>query len=86
MHGPVHGAANTEEETESIRDHDESNGLDFGVGVVGELSDDPPVALLDERDENSEEEKADYKDAGAVVAAALSNGVHVCCLMDLGFD
>ena len=42
-----------------------------------EVSNDPPVARLNQINEDSIEEEADNQDAGAVVPAALHNRVHL---------
>jgi hypothetical protein len=43
---------------------------------VGEVFDHPPVARLNQVDEDSIEEKGHDQDAGAVVPATLHYGVH----------
>ena len=42
-----------------------------------EVTDQPPVAIIDQVDEDAVEEKADYDQAGTVVPAAFHYGVHL---------
>ena len=73
---PDEGASGAKHETHGVHDHDDGESLDLGVGLVGEVPDDPPVAILDELNEDSEEEEAHDQNARAVETAALSNRVH----------
>ena len=41
-----------------------------------EVSDKPPISLLDESDEYAVEEEAHNKDTGAIVSAAFHDRVH----------
>ena len=42
-----------------------------------EVTDQPPVAIIDQVDEDAVEEKADYDQAGTVVPAAFHYWVHL---------
>ena len=43
---------------------------------MSEITNDPPVSFFNQIDEKPVEEEADNDDAGAVVPAALHDGVH----------
>ena len=75
-------AADAANEADGIQDHGEGDGLHLGVGVVGEVSDEPPVALLDQEDQDGEEEEREEDDTRAIVPAAFHDWVHffLCCL------
>ena len=73
---PVCEAAHAQCEAHSVYYHRDGYGFNLGVGVVGEVSDDPPVAFLDECNKYSIEEERDDDQTRAVVPAALHYGVH----------
>ena len=75
--------ADTPNQAEGIQDHGVGDGLHLGVGVVGEVTDEPPVALLYQEDQDGEEEEREEDDTRAIVPAAFHNRVHFFSLLTI---
>ena len=75
--------ADAPNQAEGIQDHGVGDGLHLGVGVVGEVTDEPPVALLYQEDQDGEEEEREEDDTRAIVPAAFHDRVHFFSLLSI---
>ena len=76
----VSEAADAANQADGIQDHGKGDGLYLGIGVVGEVTDEPPVALLDQEDQDGEEEEREEDDTRAIVPATFHDRVHFSLL------
>ena len=80
LHCPIGCAAHAYCQAHHVDDYCDGERLDFGVGVVGEVPDDPVVFIRDQSDERPVEEEAHNQNARAIVPAAFHDRVHFSLL------
>ena len=74
---PVSEATYATKETDCVHNHGNGEGLDLGVGIVCEVTNDPIVALIYQVNKEAVEEEADDDQARTVVPAAFHYGIHL---------